>query len=145
MANKALQNLDAAGTLAATDIFPIKQSAARLKKATLSAMRNYLQGGHRTTVAVTGTSKTLDITDAGTHQECTNASAQTITVPPDVFEAGTEIEFLQLGAGQVGFALGAGVTIQPSTTLKISAQYKMVLLKQTSTLNTWVLIGSLSA
>lgn len=102
----------------------------------------------RPPVSVTAASKTLALTDADTRQECDRATAQTITVPPNsdvAFDVGTEIDLVQLGAGQVTLAQGSGVTISSvSGNKKISAQYAgAILIKQAT--NTWILIGSLSA
>jgi hypothetical protein len=44
-----------------------------------------------------------------------NASAITVTLPPNssvAYAAGSKIDFIQKGAGQVTFAQGAGVTIR---------------------------------
>lgn len=147
MADKSIEGLATAGTLAGTDLFPLKQAAAELVSAPLSAMKQYLQQGSRPIVSVTGTSKTFALTDMGTFQNCSNGSTQTLTVPPQAsvpWEDNCEIEGVQYGAGQVVFAAGAGVTINPSTTLKVSAQYKVWVLKRIG-LNEWLLAGSLVA
>jgi hypothetical protein len=41
----------------------------------------------------------------------TNASAITVTVAPSLYAIGEQINFAQLGAGQVTFQGGAGVTV----------------------------------
>jgi hypothetical protein len=62
--------------------------------------------------AQTGTTYTLVVADAANKWvTCSNASAITVTVPPSVFTAGNIINVQQIGAGQVTFAQGAGVTI----------------------------------
>ncbi len=102
----------------------------------------------RPIVSVTGTTRTLALTDANTFQECNNASAQAITVPPNssvAFVVGTEIELWQEGAGQVSAVAGSGVTIRSkSSNLKISAQYAGAVLKKIAT-DTWLLVGDLTA
>lgn len=94
------------------------------------------------------TSKTLALTDAGTVQECTSASAIAITVPPNssvAFPIGTEIALIRLGAGTLSVVAGSGVTIQSSgSKLFVKNQYESACLRQTAT-NVWSLVGSLSA
>lgn len=64
--------------------------------------------------AQTGVTYTLVAADLGKWVTANNASAITITVPPSVFSAGNTINVQQIGAGQVSFAQGAGVTITSS-------------------------------
>ena len=96
----------------------------------------------------TGTSYTLAIDDAGGFVDMNNASAITLTVPPNssvAFPAETRIDLLQSGAGQVTVAAGSGVTINSkNSNLKISGQWSAATLVQRSA-NSWVLIGDLSA
>jgi hypothetical protein len=77
--------------------------------------------------AQTGTSYTLVIADLGKWVTASNASAITLTVPPSVFSTGNVIYVQQLGAGQVTFAQGAGVTITSTgataSAPKLRAQY----------------------
>jgi hypothetical protein len=61
--------------------------------------------------AQTGTTYTLVVGDLGKWVTCSNASAITVTIPPSVFATGNTINVQQIGAGQVTFAQGAGVTI----------------------------------
>lgn len=63
----------------------------------------------------TGTSYTLVLADAGKDVRCTNASAITLTVPPNssvAFPIGTVILFSQGGAGVVTATAGSGVTLR---------------------------------
>lgn len=96
----------------------------------------------------TGTAYTLDITDKGKVVEMNNASANTLTVPPNADEAfavKTRIDIVQYGAGQTTIAAGSGVTIRSKdSNLKISAQYGAASLYKRGT-NEWVLIGDLEA
>lgn len=97
--------------------------------------------------AQTGTSYTLVLGDAGKFITMTNASASTLTVPPNssvAFPVGTVIEGAQLGAGQVTLTQGSGVTIQATPGLKIAAQYGTFGLLKTAT-DTWLAYGRLSA
>ena len=61
--------------------------------------------------APTGTSYTLQASDAGALVTLSNSGAITLTVPPSVFTAGQVIDIQQIAAGQVTLAAGSGVTI----------------------------------
>lgn len=58
-----------------------------------------------------GTTYTLALGDVNSLVQTSNAGAVTVTVPPSVFSAGNQINLQQIGAGQVTFAAGSGVTI----------------------------------
>ena len=96
----------------------------------------------------TETSYTLALWDAWSMVTCNNASAITVTVPPNssvAFPIGTQIDCAQLGAGKVTFAQWAGVTISSKGWNKsIWAQYVGVSLKKIGT-DTWFLFGDLIA
>jgi len=64
--------------------------------------------------AQTGTSYTLVLSDAGKVVTMNNASANTVTIPPNssvAFPIGTKIMITQLGAGSTTIAAGSGVTL----------------------------------
>ena len=61
--------------------------------------------------AQTGTTYTLVAADSGKLITTSNASAITVTVPPNVFVAGEQINVQSIGVGLTSFAQGAGVTI----------------------------------
>jgi hypothetical protein len=80
--------------------------------------------------AQTGTTYTAVLTDAKQMVTLSNASAITVTLPPNssvAYAAGSKIDFIQKGAGQVTFAQGAGVTIRSTgstaTAPKLRTQY----------------------
>ena len=77
--------------------------------------------------AQTGTTYTLVAGDVNKLVTANNASAITITVPPSVYSANDVINVQQIGAGQVTFAAGSGVTITSngatSTAPKLRAQF----------------------
>ena len=79
--------------------------------------------------------------------ELSNAAAITLTVPTNAttaFPTGTQIDLLQMDAGQVTVG-GAGVTLQSNgTKLKLNGQYAAATLIKRAT-DTWVLIGNTSA
>ena len=80
--------------------------------------------------AQTGTTYTPVLTDARQMVTLSNASAITVTIPPNssvAYAAGSKIDFIQKGAGQVSFAQGSGVTIRSvgatATAPKLRVQY----------------------
>jgi hypothetical protein len=97
--------------------------------------------------AQTGTSYTLVLADAANKLvTASNASAITVTVPPSVFATGNVINLQQIGAGQVTFAQGAGVTITSSgatvSAPKIRKQYAAASIICTGS-NTFTIVGDL--
>ena len=96
----------------------------------------------------TGTTYTLALTDDGKLVEMNNASANTLTVPPNssvAFPVGSQILVLQTGAGQTTLVAGAGVTVNSKDgNLKLSARWCAATLVKRAT-DTWVAIGDLTA
>ncbi len=98
--------------------------------------------------AQTGTTYTLVAADASYKLvTASNAAAITVTVPPSIFTAGDVINLQQIGAGQVTFAQGAGVTITSTgataTAPKLRAQYSTCSIICTAS-NTFTVIGDIS-
>jgi len=92
-------------------------------------------------------SYTLALTDRNNLVEISNASANTLTVPPNstvAFPIGAQISILQTGAGQTTITAGAGVTINSTPGLKCRTQWSSATLIKRAT-DTWVAIGDLSA
>lgn len=100
-------------------------------------------------VSVTGTAtKTLALTDANTIQAIDFATTITVTIPDNTtvtFPANgaTIINFIQINAGQITFALAGGVTLL-SYLSKVSTagQYAQCSLTKLDT-NVWMLTGAL--
>lgn len=96
------------------------------------------------TRACTGTAETLVLTDAGKRVTMDNASANTLTVPPNSTVAiaiGEQILVQQIGAGTTTIAAGAGVTVRSRGTLvAIAGQWGVVALIKDDT-NLWTLAG----
>jgi hypothetical protein len=98
--------------------------------------------------AQTGTTYSLVIADA-TYKlvTCSNAAAITVTVPPSLFAIGDTINVQQIGAGQVTFAQGAGVTITStgatSAAPNLRAQFSACTVICTAS-NTFTIVGDLS-
>jgi hypothetical protein len=87
--------------------------------------------------AQTGTTYTFALTDVGKTVTASNAAAQTYTIPPTAsvaWTANTTLRVLNLGAGVVTFAAGAGVTV--TNTAQTLAQYQSAQLVRTG-LNAW--------
>ena len=97
--------------------------------------------------AQTGTTYTLVIGDKDKIVTADNAAAVTVTVPPSVFSANDIINVQQIGAGQVSFAQGSGVTITSTgatpTAPKLRARYSAASVICTAS-NTFTIIGDLS-
>lgn len=97
--------------------------------------------------AQTGTTYTFVMGDQNKMVTLSNASAITATVPPNssvAYRIGTVLNAVQIGAGQVTFAPGSGVTLNGTPGLKCRAQYSAASLIKTGT-DTWLVIGDLAA
>lgn len=92
-------------------------------------------------------SYTLVLSDAGKIVEVSNASANTLTVPPNssvAFPVGTQVIVIQTGAGQTTLTAGAGVTINSKDgDLALSAQWSAATLVKRAT-DSWIAIGDLT-
>jgi len=97
--------------------------------------------------AQTGTTYTLVSGDVNKLVTASNASAITITVPPSVYSANDVVNVAQIGAGQVTFAQGSGVTITSTgataSAPKLRAQYSAASIVCTAS-NTFLIVGDLS-
>jgi hypothetical protein len=92
-------------------------------------------------------SSTLALTDAGKFVITDVATANDLTVPPNVdvaFPVGTQINVVQNGAGKTRIKPGVGVTLNSDgAKTYINSQYSGCTLIKTAT-NTWSLIGNLA-
>ena len=89
----------------------------------------------------TGTAYTLVIGDTSAVVEMNNASANTLTIPPNssvAFLVGTRIDITQYGAGTTTIAPGVGVTLRGL--LDTALQYAGVSIYKRAT-DEWVVIG----
>jgi len=96
--------------------------------------------------AQSGTSYTLVLADATKVVALSNASAITLTVPNSssvAFTAGTQIQLIQDGAGQVTVTAASGVTINTTPGLKLRAQNSFATLIYRGS-NTWNLVGDVT-
>ena len=98
--------------------------------------------------AQTGTTYTAVLADDGKLVTCDNASPIALTIPPNssvAYGIGTQINIMQLGAGQVTITAGAGVTLNSSgSKLKTNGQYAVATCAKIAS-DTWVVVGNLSA
>ena len=98
--------------------------------------------------AQTGTTYTTVLSDDGKLITCDNGSAITLTIPPNgtvAYGIGTQINIMQLGAGQITITPGAAVTIRSAgSKLKTSAQYAVATCVKIAS-DTWVAVGNLTA
>lgn len=92
-------------------------------------------------------SYTLAAGDVNKLVTVSNASANTVTVPPSVFSANDVINVQQIGAGQTSFAAGAGVTITSTGATaaapKLRAQYSSASVICTAS-NTFTIVGDIA-
>lgn len=102
--------------------------------------------------AQTGTTYTFALTDNGKLVTASNASAQTYSIPTNAttaFPTGTQINIIQIGAGQVTIqAASSGTTTVSSTGAtatapKLRTQYSSATLIKAST-DLWYVVGDIS-
>jgi hypothetical protein len=100
--------------------------------------------------ADTSTAYTTVLSDNGKLITLSNASAITATIPPNssvAYPVGAQLNFVQLGAGQVTFTQGVGVTIvstgATASAPKTRAQYSSATAIQTSA-NNWLVAGDIA-
>jgi hypothetical protein len=104
-------------------------------------------GGIAAINAQTGTTYTLVAGDLNDLVTLSNAGAITLTVPPSVFAANDVINIAQIGAGQVTFAQGAGVTIvstgATASAPKLRLRYSAATVICTAS-NTFLVVGDIA-
>jgi len=97
----------------------------------------------------TGTTFTPDIDDAKEIVTLSNGSAIAVTIPPNTdvaYAVGSQLTFIQIGAGQVTINQGSGVTIGSTgatpTAPKLRVQYSSCTAIKTAT-DTWIVVGDI--
>lgn len=98
--------------------------------------------------AQTGTTYTTVANDAAAKLvTLTNASSITVTIAASLYNAGEQINFAQMGAGQVTFQGDTGVTVvstgATAATPKLRAQYSTATAICTAS-NTWIVVGDIA-
>lgn len=102
--------------------------------------------GELTLNAQTGTTYTLALTDSAQFVTLNNASPITLTVPTNAsvaFPIGTQVNIVQLGAGQVTVSTAATLRSQGAK-YKLNGQYAAAVLIKIAT-DEWVLVGNTAA
>ena len=92
-------------------------------------------------------SYTLVLGDKNKIVEMNVASGNNLTVPPNssvAYPVGTQINILQVGAGQTTIVAGSGVTVNAAPGLKMRTQFSYATCIKRAT-DTWVLVGDISA
>lgn len=116
----ALDNLQGITGVTGLSGFPASFSGQAGKYAVVNTAESaieFISGGRLGFKSIGGTSYTLLASDAGKLLVFTNASAITVTVPPDVFTQGDVVCIRQGAAGQVTLVAGSGVTFASSDNL----------------------------
>jgi len=124
-------------------------AASSTLSGTLSAAAAVITGNVVYNIATNaqGASYTLVATDTGKIIEMSVGSNNTLTVPLNtsaVFAIGTQITILQTDVGQTTITPIAGVTINGTPGLKTRTRWSSATLIKRA-INTWVLLGDLSA
>lgn len=148
MADVLISDLDPAGALSGADLVELEQGtppASASGKVTLEQLRAFALT--EPVNEQTGTSYTLQLSDAFKMVAMNNGSANAVTVPTNAdvpFPVGTRIDLSQDGTGQTFVVADTGVTIRTPETLKIRKRYgKATLIKRAT--DTWDLEGNLEA
>jgi hypothetical protein len=108
-----LDNLQGISGITSLEGFPASFSGAAGQYAVVNTAESaieFVSGGRLTIKSIGGTTYTLLASDAGKLLIFTNASAITVTVPPDVMTQGDVVCIRQGAAGQVTLSAGSGVT-----------------------------------
>ena len=96
----------------------------------------------------TGTTYAIVLTDAAKMITMNNAAANTATLPANAsiaFPVGSEVSFMQLGAGATTIAITTDtLDVESSLTLVLAGQYAVATAKK-ATSTQWVLFGNLTA
>ena len=132
------------GSVGTTELADSSVTSAKIAAGAVTAAKI---GVLTNTTAKTG-DYTLALGDENTTILMDKATAVTVTIPTNssvAFAVGTQISFVQTGAGQVTFSGASGVTLNSDTSkTKILVRYGVASLIKTAT-DTWVLFGQLTA
>lgn len=104
--------------------------------------------GRRAIITEATTTKTLALIDSGDFIVTTSASPTTITIPTNAsvaFTVGTEIDFIQKGAGELTISGDTGVTLNgvSAGSTSITAQWGGATIKKIDT-NEWIIVGKIN-
>ena len=104
--------------------------------------------GRRAIITEATTTKTLALIDSGDFIVTTSASPTTITIPTNAsvaFTVGTEIDFIQKGAGELTISGDTGVTLNgvSAGSTAITAQWGGATIKKID-INEWIIVGKIN-
>lgn len=148
MADVLISDLDPAGELSGADLVELEQGTPPTStsgKVTLEQLRAFALT--EPVNEQTGTSYTLQLSDAFKMVAMNNGSANAVTVPTNAdvpFPVGTRIDLSQDGTGQTSVVADTGVTIRSPESMKLRKQWAKATLIKRGT-NTWDLEGNLEA
>lgn len=148
MADVLISDLDPAGALSGADLVELEQGTPPTStsgKVTLEQLRAFALT--EPVNEQTGTSYTLQLSDAFKMVAMNSGSANAVTVPTNAdvpFPVGTRIDLSQDGTGQTSVVADTGVTIRSPESMKLRKRWaKATLIKRDT--NTWDLEGNLEA
>ena len=104
--------------------------------------------GRRAIITEATTTRTLALADAGDFIVCTSGSATTVIIPTNTsvaFPTGTEIDFIQKGAGELTIEANAGVTLNgvDRGSTSITAQWGGATIKKIDR-DEWIIVGKIN-
>jgi hypothetical protein len=157
-------NVDITGNINGVKVTPVSSSTITIANAKVLKVDNTLTftGTDGTTykfpsvsgdvalqdipINISTASYTIALTDKGTLRRMNVASANTLSIPTNAsvsFPIGSQIEFSQMGAGQVTITALSGVTLNLSNSkVKTAYQNSVGVLTKVDT-NTWLVTGEL--
>jgi hypothetical protein len=111
-----------------------------------SSLINTISGGQVATTVknITGTSYTLQNSDAGCIIRYNSSSNLTLTIPAGIMSVGDQVMLLQVGTGSIITVAGGGVTrIAAGQATQTAQQYAVAALVETAQ-NEWLLLGDIA-
>lgn len=104
--------------------------------------------GRRAIIVEADTNRTLSLEDAGDFIIATNVEPTTISIPTNdsvAFTTGTEIDFIQKGAGELTISGDTGVTLNgvSAGSTAVTAQWGGATIKKIDT-NEWIIVGKIN-
>ena len=133
MVDKAFDDLTAAAEMTGADTLAIL-FGVNSREASFTLAARFMRGNQINDQ--TGTSYTTVLNDSGLSVRMNNASANTLTIPPNssvAYPIGTRILITQIGAGTTTVVEGSGVTINTEVDLIIGTQWKSALVTKVAT------------
>ena len=133
MADKDFSTLTAADEITGADTLAIL-FGVNSREASFDLAARFMRGNQINDQS--GTSYTTVLNDSGLSVRMSNASANTLTIPPNssvAYKIGTRLLITASGAGTTTIVEGAGVTINTEVDLIIGTQWKSALLTKVDT------------